>query len=64
MCNELNSVVGIEFTDEVMQIAVSVTKKLDNFINDCDNCVAGRFKAGEIDENLLFAVSYQFSFIT
>ncbi|TGZ53489.1 Cysteinyl-tRNA synthetase, mitochondrial [Temnothorax longispinosus] len=45
---------GIEFTDEVMQTAMSVTKKLDNFINDCDNYVAGRFKAGEIDENLLF----------
>lgn len=45
---------GIEFSDEVMQVAVSVTKKLDNFINDCDNYVAGRFKAGEIDENLLF----------
>ncbi|XP_024883349.1 cysteine--tRNA ligase, mitochondrial [Temnothorax curvispinosus] len=45
---------GIEFTDEVIQTAMSVTKKLDNFINDCDNYVAGRFKAGEIDENLLF----------
>lgn len=49
---------GIEFSDEVMQVAVSVTKKLDNFINDCDNYVAGRFKAGEIDENLLFIVNY------
>lgn len=45
---------GIEFSDEVMQNAVGITKKLDNFINDCDNYVAGRFKAGEIDENLLF----------
>ncbi|XP_011863318.1 PREDICTED: probable cysteine--tRNA ligase, mitochondrial [Vollenhovia emeryi] len=45
---------AIEFSDEVMQTAVSITKKLDNFINDCDNYVAGKFKAGEIDENLLF----------
>jgi len=44
-----------------MQTAMSVTKKLDNFINDCDNYVAGRFKTGEIDENLLFTVSYQFN---
>lgn len=43
-----------------MQTAVATTKKLDNFINDCDNYVAGRFKTGEIDENLLFTVSYQF----
>lgn len=57
MCNELNSVAGIEFSNEVMQAAVSVTKKLDNFMNDCDNYVAGKFKAGEIDENLLFTVS-------
>jgi len=54
-------VAGIEFSDEVMQTAMSVTKKLDNFINDCDNYVAGRFKTGEIDENLLFTVSYQFN---
>ncbi|KYN03790.1 PREDICTED: probable cysteine--tRNA ligase, mitochondrial [Cyphomyrmex costatus] len=45
---------GIEFSDEVMQTAVSVTKKLDNFINDCDNYVVGNFKTGEIDENLLY----------
>ncbi|XP_011703416.1 PREDICTED: probable cysteine--tRNA ligase, mitochondrial isoform X1 [Wasmannia auropunctata] len=45
---------GIEFSDEVMQTAVTVIKKLDNFMNDCDNYVAGRFKTGEIDENLLF----------
>ncbi|XP_012528057.1 probable cysteine--tRNA ligase, mitochondrial isoform X2 [Monomorium pharaonis] len=49
---------NIEFSDEIMQNAVSVTKKLDNFINDCDNYVAGRFKTGEIDENLLFATLY------
>ncbi|XP_018360959.1 PREDICTED: probable cysteine--tRNA ligase, mitochondrial [Trachymyrmex cornetzi] len=45
---------GIEFSDEVIQTAVSVTKKLDNFINDCDNYVAGKFKTGKIDENLLY----------
>ncbi|KAG5344542.1 SYCM protein, partial [Acromyrmex charruanus] len=45
---------GIEFSDEVIETAVSVTKKLDNFINDCDNYVAGKFKTGEIDENLLY----------
>ncbi|KAL0127604.1 hypothetical protein PUN28_003117 [Cardiocondyla obscurior] len=49
---------GINFTDEVMQIAVQVTKKLDNFLNDCDNYVAGRFKASEIDENLLLTTLY------
>lgn len=61
MCNGLNSIAGIEFTKEVMQNAVGITKKLDNFISDCDNYVAGKFKGGEIDENLLFAVSSRFS---
>lgn len=46
---------GIEFSDEVMQNAVLVTKKFDNFINDCDNYVAGKFETGEIDENLLLS---------
>ena len=41
-----------------MQNAVSTIKKFDNFISDCDNYVAGKFETGEIDENLLFAVSY------
>lgn len=61
MYNKLNFITGIEFSDEVLQTAVLVTKKLDNFINDCDNYVAGSFKASEIDENLLLTVSYQFS---
>nr|XP_012235778.1 PREDICTED: probable cysteine--tRNA ligase, mitochondrial isoform X1 [Linepithema humile]XP_012235779.1 PREDICTED: probable cysteine--tRNA ligase, mitochondrial isoform X1 [Linepithema humile] len=50
---------GIEFSEEVMQNAVEITKKLDNFINDCDNYVAGKFKGGEIDENLLFTTLHE-----
>ncbi|XP_011648129.1 probable cysteine--tRNA ligase, mitochondrial isoform X1 [Pogonomyrmex barbatus] len=48
----------IEFTEEIMQGAISLNKKLHNFINDCDNYVAGTFKTGEIDENLLFTTLY------
>ncbi|EFN83100.1 Cysteinyl-tRNA synthetase, mitochondrial [Harpegnathos saltator] len=44
---------GIEFSDEVMQNAVSVTKKIENFISDSDTYTAGKLQAGEIDENLL-----------
>lgn len=58
MCNILNFIVGIEFSEEVMQNAVGITKKLDNFMNDCDNFVAGKFKGGEIDENILLTVSF------
>lgn len=57
--NRINSIAGIEFSDEVMQNAVSITKKMENFINDCDNYVAGKVQASEIDENLLLTVSYR-----
>ncbi|KAL6447973.1 hypothetical protein ACFW04_000192 [Cataglyphis niger] len=50
---------GIEFSDEIMQNAVSITKKFDNFTSDCDNYVAGKFKTGEIDENLLFTTLHE-----
>lgn len=60
MCNQSNFIAGIEFSDEIMQNAVSITKKFDNFTSDCDNYVAGKFKTGEIDENLLFTVKNQF----
>lgn len=56
----LHLITGIEFSDEVMQNAVLVTKKFDNFINDCDNYVAGKFETGEIDENLLLSVNNQY----
>jgi len=45
-----------------MQNAVLVTQKFDNFINDCDNYVVGKFETGDIDENLLFTVNNQFFF--
>lgn len=60
LCTINQFIAGIEFSDEIMQNAVSITKKFDNFISDCDNYVAGKFKTGEIDENLLFTVNNQF----
>jgi len=42
-----------------MQNAVSISKKFENFIDDSNNYVAGRFKADQVDENLLFKVGSQ-----
>lgn len=50
---------GIEFSDEIMQNAVSLTKKFENFINDCDNYVAGKLPGSEIDENLLLTTLHE-----
>ncbi|XP_032666506.1 probable cysteine--tRNA ligase, mitochondrial isoform X2 [Odontomachus brunneus] len=44
---------GLEFTDEIMQNAVSVTKKIENFVSDCNTYVVGKLQTGKIDENLL-----------
>ncbi|XP_020283326.1 probable cysteine--tRNA ligase, mitochondrial isoform X2 [Pseudomyrmex gracilis] len=46
---------GIEFSEKVMQNAVAVINKFDNFLSDCDNFIAGRFKGAKIDENILLA---------
>jgi CRISPR/Cas system-associated protein Csm6 len=40
-----------------MQNAVSIAKKLKNFIHDSNNYVAGRLRADQVDESLLFKVN-------
>lgn len=57
--NPTSHIADIEFSDEVMQNAVSVSDKFEHFLNDSDSYVAGKFQTGEIDENLLFKVSSQ-----
>ncbi|XP_033227492.1 probable cysteine--tRNA ligase, mitochondrial [Belonocnema kinseyi] len=53
LCLMTNYRRGIEFSDGAMQNAVSTLKKIQNFISDCDNYVAGKQKCGCVDESSL-----------
>ncbi|XP_076233789.1 cysteine--tRNA ligase-like protein, mitochondrial [Calliopsis andreniformis] len=41
---------GIKFSDSVMTTAVNTLDKIEHFMNDCDNYIAGRWSVGSVDE--------------
>ncbi|CAL7950106.1 unnamed protein product [Xylocopa violacea] len=46
---------GLEFSDTTMNLAVDLLHKIEHFINDCDNYIAGRWNIGNIDEVALLS---------
>lgn len=43
--------------------AVSTMNKIEHFISDCDNYIAGRWSAGNVDEVTLLRVSVFVNYI-
>lgn len=41
-----------------MNNAIDILHKIEHFINDCDNYIAGKWNIGNIDEVALLRVSY------
>lgn len=41
---------NIIYSDEVINHAVNITSKIDNFINECNNYVTGKLNSGNVDE--------------
>ncbi|KAK2582631.1 hypothetical protein KPH14_004913 [Odynerus spinipes] len=44
---------NIIYSDEVIDHAVNITNKIENFINECNNYVTGKLNSGNIDEAAL-----------
>ncbi|XP_017878367.1 probable cysteine--tRNA ligase, mitochondrial [Ceratina calcarata] len=41
---------GLKFSDAVMNNATGTLNKIEHFMNDCDNYIAGRWSLGNVDE--------------
>lgn len=48
----------LKFSNDVMNNAVAVLHKIENFINDCHNYIIGNWDIGKVDEVTLLHVSY------
>lgn len=48
----------LKFSDVIMNNAIDILHKIEHFINNCDNYIAGKWNIGNIDEVSLLRVSY------
>lgn len=53
----VNTLLGIEYGDDVMNSAVAVYNKFSNFIFDCNDYIKGVKPLGSFDESTLFQVN-------